>query len=320
MSLRLAQWMSAFALLLGLGTAGASCTTYRPAVVPFAPPPRSAELGNTWDDVLAHPTEIQHEALVTGDVGVDASLLLDLDHPNAKGVKNDTRWVPVIAHLVRHPTRGDMLVDTGFDHSFAQRGRGNLTGLAVPATWFMTLFHQKPDQGLGPQLEARQAHVNSVFFTHLHVDHTAGVPDLPREIRFVAGPGTLDDSYVAESNWVVHLSHLDHVKQVEELDFAHATAMPPLGPSIDVLGDGSFWAISTPGHSRGHVSYVLNTTHGPILLVGDASHTRWGWEHDVEPGKAVDHDRAKQSLNELRAFVAKYPKTRVYFGHELAAE
>jgi glyoxylase-like metal-dependent hydrolase (beta-lactamase superfamily II) len=47
--------------------------------------------------------------------------------------------------------------------------------------------------------------------------------------------------------------------------------MAPLGPSVDIFGDGSFWAISVPGHTDDDIAYLIN---GPtaILLTGDASH------------------------------------------------
>jgi glyoxylase-like metal-dependent hydrolase (beta-lactamase superfamily II) len=38
---------------------------------------------------------------------------------------------------------------------------------------------------------------------------------------------------------------------INEIDFSHATEIPPLGPSVDLLGDGSLWAILTPGHTHG---------------------------------------------------------------------
>ena len=47
-----------------------------------------------------------------------------------------------------------------------------------------------------------------------------------------------------------------------------------MGPSGDLLGDGSLWAISTPGHTKGHISYLINGLDGPILLTMDASFIR----------------------------------------------
>jgi glyoxylase-like metal-dependent hydrolase (beta-lactamase superfamily II) len=109
------------------------------------------------------------------------------------------------------------------------------------------------------------------------------------------------------------------VARVERIDFAGAAAIPPLGPSVDVFGDGSLWAISTPGHSKGHISYLIVTKAGPVLLTGDASHTRWGFEHGVPPGKTnEDAAGARRSLAQLALFANEYPEVKIVFGHRRA--
>lgn len=303
---------SALTLLVAAAGVSLGCSTYAPPTVKFAAPAPSAA---TWDEVLAHPSEATVETLTTGEVEVSRSLLLNLEDRATAGMKDDSVWVPVLAHLIRHPTKGDLLVDTGLDHTFATSGSGNVGGLAS----LFSFCKQAPGQDIASQLRARGAAPKSVLYTHLHVDHTAGTPDLDPGARFIAGKGTLKDAYLDESGVVMHLSHLDGVKQLSELDFAGVRPMLPLGPSIDLLGDGSVWAVWTPGHSIGHVSYLVNAKGGPVLLTGDASHTRWGFEHDVEPGKVIDRAAARRSLGELRAFVRAYPAVRVVYGHELTA-
>jgi hypothetical protein len=52
-------------------------------------------------------------------------------------------------------------------------------------------------------------------------------------------------------------------------------------------------------------------------MVGDASHTRWGWEHDVTPGDLTsDLETNAKSLAQLRALVAAHPKIQVRLGHQ----
>ena len=58
------------------------------------------------------------------------------------------------------------------------------------------------------------------------------------------------------------------------LDFAGATAGAGFSHALDLFGDGSVRLVSTPGHSPGHVSVVLRTASGPLLLAGDAAYTR----------------------------------------------
>jgi N-acyl homoserine lactone hydrolase len=53
------------------------------------------------------------------------------------------------------------------------------------------------------------------------------------------------------------------------------------------------------------------------LLTGDTCHTRWGWEHEVEPGSfTADSAKNLQSLKRLRALVAEHPSFEVKLGHQ----
>jgi glyoxylase-like metal-dependent hydrolase (beta-lactamase superfamily II) len=86
---------------------------------------------------------------------------------------------------------------------------------------------------------------------------------------------------------------------------------------IDIFGDASVWAIHVPGHSPGSTAYLVRTPSGPKLLVGDASHTRWGWENGVEPGTfSLDGPRSVGSLAVLRELAREFPQLEIYLGHQ----
>ncbi len=106
---------------------------------------------------------------------------------------------------------------------------------------------------------------------------------------------------------------------LDEIDFRGVPDMPPLGPTLDVFGDGSLWAVRTPGHTVGHLSFVVISKTGPVLLTGDVSPTRWGFENGVIGGGFNDGDPrdAHRSLEQLIAFKKAYPEVRVVYGHEL---
>ncbi len=54
-----------------------------------------------------------------------------------------------------------------------------------------------------------------------------------------------------------------------------------------------------------------------MLLTGDACHTRWGWEHTVEPGDYTrDNERNLKNLISMKKLVARHPKIDVRFGHQ----
>ena len=50
------------------------------------------------------------------------------------------------------------------------------------------------------------------------------------------------------------------------IDFLAASSMPPLGPCVDLLGDGSFCAISAPGHTDDDMAFLINSATPLVLL------------------------------------------------------
>jgi glyoxylase-like metal-dependent hydrolase (beta-lactamase superfamily II) len=86
---------------------------------------------------------------------------------------------------------------------------------------------------------------------------------------------------------------------------------------LDVFGDGSLWALWTPGHTPGSTAYLARTTTGPVLFTGDTCHTAWGWHNQVEPGSfTADHARNAESLGRLEALVREHPQIDVRLGHQ----
>jgi N-acyl homoserine lactone hydrolase len=55
-------------------------------------------------------------------------------------------------------------------------------------------------------------------------------------------------------------------------------------PVIDIFGDGSIFAIAVQKHTKGCTAYLVRSTQGPVLIVGDTSYTKWDWEQGIEPG------------------------------------
>jgi glyoxylase-like metal-dependent hydrolase (beta-lactamase superfamily II) len=174
---------------------------------------------------------------------------------------------------------------------------------------------QEAGADLAAQLAQQNVHPKAVFFTHLHPDHTGGVPALAPETEFIFGrdeAGFLARAAVA--------NHFSGKSRFSGIDFSAAPAMAPLGPSVDVFGDGTFWAISVPGHTDSDVAYLVNGP-APVLLTGDASHFGWAFRAGVAPRgwNSSGTARGYTSLEQLRTFARTYPAVKVVFGHEADA-
>ena len=278
------------------------------------PYPVHATVFKSWDQVLAHPGNISMGTLRTGVVHMDACLNLDPGSPKQAECDHTPRDLAVLVHWVRHPQFGDVLIDTGFDDSFAKHPPyGNYNAA-------MSLFNrvngvtngQEPGADLGAQLARAGVHPKAVFFTHLHPDHTGGVPALGPETELVFGKN--DASFLARAGVA---NHFRGKSKLSGIDFSRVPAMAPLGPSVDVFGDGSFWAISAPGHTDDSMAFLVNGT-APVLLTGDASHFGWAFQAGVGPRgwDTAGTARGYVSLEQLRGFARVYPRVKIIFGHE----
>jgi len=95
------------------------------------------------------------------------------------------------------------------------------------------------------------------------------------------------------------------------VDWKQAVALKPFERAMDLFGDSSFWAISTRGHTRDHIAYLVNARPHAVLIVGDAELSVWGMENEVEV--KTDYGRKgredfRLSANQISEFHKIYPK------------
>lgn len=140
---------------------------------------------------------------------------------------------PVLAFAVDGPG-GIVVVDTGMIESTPE----------LDAAWQPTM-HDWPELG----------DVVAVINTHLHFDHCGGnrrFAGVPIYVQRDEYEGARGEDYVEE--WV----RFDGARY--ELLEGDAEVLP----GISVL--------STPGHSPGHQSVVVETDEGPVVLAGDVTY------------------------------------------------
>ncbi|MBT34121.1 MAG: hypothetical protein CMO01_31035 [Thalassobius sp.] len=282
-----------------------ACNTHQPVRTAYNLP-EFTEL-ESWSN-LKSPQIDSFKILYTGAVKVPLEGMLNIEKLPENHGMDEMIWVDVFAYLFHHKTKGWYLIDTGLDSSF--QDNGNIKGLL--ASNYIKECRQHKGENIGSQLKRENKDIKGIFLTHLHGDHTAGLPEInPRIPKFV-GSG---EEYL-HLPFFYHSNHLSEKDSLEEISWEHAEAIKPLEKVVDIFGDQSFYAISTPGHSNSHTSYLLNTSSGLILLTGDASHTKFGFENNIEPGWITDQQQAENSLSQLISFKKMYPETRVIYGHQ----
>jgi N-acyl homoserine lactone hydrolase len=254
-------------------------------------------------------------------VGVDwqanLSGVLNIKDPKAKaaGLTKRKEPIKIYTHVLRHPSEGFFLVDTGVSKRFAQDPKAVGVGPVLRKYAGIQDMHTEPSTA--QIIEAESAPLKGVFMTHLHLDHVSGLPDIAQDIPIYVGARESEASLFL--NLFAQGTNNNLLKgrpPLQELQFSKDPDGAFEG-AVDVFGDRSVFAILTPGHTAGHISLVVRTPDGPVLLTGDVSHTRWGWENGVEPGTFLaERQPSLDSLNKLKALSERHPTMDLRLGHQ----
>ena len=308
------QWLPVLSML----TLCQACSLSDHQVVPSSLGKRSslAEM----EKLIDVPGPISVETINSADWTVSLAGLLNLKSAAAQQahLTDHPEPIHVFAHVVRHPNFGTFLVDTGISQQLIDDPGG--LGISWPVRMFMPLDRMQVKNSTARIIARYPAGIRGVFFTHLHVDHIAGMPDIPDNVPLYVGRS--ESTHTSFQNAFVRgtTTRLFEGKaDLQEWPFRFDEGQKDLiiGNVVDIFGDGSAFAISAPGHTPGSTAYVLRTPKGPVLLTGDTCHTRWGWEHGVEPGSyTADQPMNLKSLLLLKDLAGRHPTMDVRLGHQ----
>jgi N-acyl homoserine lactone hydrolase len=297
---------------------------YRLARMTAAAEPRPAELplpgGKQGAVVKLHP-------LLTGRASYPTAALLSepgrLAWRRALGLGVGPEGftpIPIPAFLVEHPAAGLALIDSGLHSSVAVKPRENFGRVTVMA--FRDL-QMEGSQAVPAQLRERglePSAVRTVVMTHLHVDHASGISEFP-QATFVVSRAEWE---AATSQGPTHgyvTRQFDHAFDYRLLDFGGSgpESFAGFARSFDLFGDGSVRAVYTPGHSLGHMSVVLRTARGEVLVAGDAMYLRRTLEDTHLPHRIEDEHLFRRSLREIRQYATETPGALIIPGHDWEA-
>ncbi len=308
-----------FALLGLIGGSSLGCAlSPHPTVAAEVDRPAA---GVDLEGAIAEAGPIRHEVVISARWVVDRKGLVNLDHPEAKAAGLRKGDVPIVlpVHVLRHPERGLFVIDTGVSKA---RVNGEAEGAEGDGTRGLVASFLRGIEGersLGSIVEATGEPLAGVLLTHMHLDHVLGLADVPKGTPIYTGPG--ESAARRGGNGLLRGTYrrIFAGHEVREWSFGAVDPAEPLAGAVDVFGDGSLWALPAPGHTPGSVAYLVRTTEGPRLIASDTSHTRWGFEHGVEPGTfTADHGDNARSLEALRSLASRH-RIPTYVGHEEGA-
>lgn len=271
---------------------------------------------HSWDEVFQASRPMAFRALNTGTITSPLAPYTQAESIPAGVDTSKTVSHAVMVFYFHHPEKGDILIDSGFDRSFYENPPfGNLSPFVIDfLEGNRARYTQQKDEDLESQLRKNNIHPTHLFLTHMHPDHTAGIPALSPWCNICYGKKENSAHYRLMTG-----SHLKGKGDISLIDTDSAPAIPPFDHAVDLFGDGSFWALSTPGHTTDHLAYLINAEPFPILVVGDAELSAWGMTQGVfmnSDGGKEGQQAVRESANAIRAFHRMYPHVAVWFSHD----
>lgn len=233
-----------------------------------------------------------------------------------------SRWwsVPCPAFLVRHPSAGPFLVDTGLHPSVAASPHENMGRILAKAAQPRV----EPGRDLPAQLRDRGLQTRDiplVVLTHLHQDHASGITAFPHSTFLVTAAewkaATTDPRPILRG---YRPEQFDYVFDYRSLSFdgPTITSYASFGRTFDLFGDGSVRLAFTPGHSAGHQSVICKLRDRDFVIAGDSVYTWRQLEGGPPPPRPLDEHNWRRSLKELQQFHRTYPDAVIVPGHDPA--
>ena len=201
-------------------------------------------------------------------------------HPEAM-VMQGRSWrstkFPAIVGLIKHPSKGYILFDTGYAKRFDEATQ------SFPERLYraITPMHLCDKERLTAQLEQRgisPSDIKVIFISHFHADHISGLYDFPNA-SFVCSRSGLESINRYKGirglikGYLPKLLPTDFQQRVQFIEDSLVVtleaAYKPFMRAFDLWGDGSCLAIDLPGHAIGHFGLMLQGDKRVNFLVGD---------------------------------------------------
>jgi N-acyl homoserine lactone hydrolase len=205
-------------------------------------------------------------------------------------------------YLIRHRETW-MLWDTGTQDDLIEEPDGRIIAHGIHGTVNKTIASQLREIGVAPD------DIAILAISHAHYDHV-GNCRMFRNARWIAQKAEYDAMFGPDPDALgydlkLYESLRDNVTEIVTGDH-------------DVFGDGAVRIISTPGHTPGHCSLMVNLPDsGPTLLSGDVAHNRRNFQCRCVPSFNADALKSIASMDKVDELLKNEGAT-MWVNHDVA--
>jgi glyoxylase-like metal-dependent hydrolase (beta-lactamase superfamily II) len=255
---------------------------------------------------------------------LDTGYCLASEHHIMRGGRRRTVHCHSLVALLRHPGQGWLLWDTGY----APRMLTATQRLPFSLYARITPLRLRPELAVSSQLMRlgmRPADIERVILSHFHADHVAGLRDFPS-----AQPIALAGAYAhvagrtglaaLSAGYIPSLIPTDFERRALLLDRIEGPSLGALGQAHDLFGDGSLLLVPLPGHARGQMGLLANTSSGRVLFAADSCWLSQAVRQQRPPAGiarfiADSSSAVSDTLARLKRFLEANPDVRLVPSH-----
>ncbi len=217
-------------------------------------------------------------------------------------VSGDGRLIGIAGYLIQTHDARNILVDTGFPARYVEESEAavledNLGSFGE----VISLTNENLPSGQLAKIGLQPSDIHTLVMTHSDIDHIGGIADFHR-VPIVIGDA---ERALPTPRYFDDRSPIDWPENVEYQLIDEDTL---LCPGVTLL--------TTPGHSPGHLSLLVQLAEtGAVLITGDA--IARPAEFEVGFGGAWDEDVARTSAERLMR-IAEREQALIIYGHDPA--